>query len=86
MTTYEVKPIGSIQNNEEGSFIRLHQKYIPALKALDGFRHIQVLWWFSECADEKYRMILETEQPYKMHQKRWGYSPLAHQYDQIQSH
>lgn len=65
MTIYEVKPIGIIQNNVEGSFIRLNEEFIPALKELDGFSHIQALWWFSDYDDAKYRMILEAEQPYK---------------------
>lgn len=65
MTTYEVKPIGIIQNDENGIFIRIQPEYILALKELDGFSHIQALWWFSDYTDEKYRMILETEQPYQ---------------------
>lgn len=42
MVAYEVKTIGTISSNEQGALIRLDPEYIPALKALDGFSHINV--------------------------------------------
>lgn len=65
MTNFEVFPIGKIQNNEEGTFIEIESKYIPALTALDGFSHINVIWWFSDFDNEDARNILDTPQPYK---------------------
>lgn len=65
MTNYSIHPVGVIQNNEEGSFVKIHSEFIPALKALDGFSHINVFWWFSDSDNEQTRQILEAEQPYK---------------------
>lgn len=65
MTTYNVNSIGTICNNESGVFIKLAPEFIPAIKALEGFSHINVLWWFSDFDDNRYRNVLETEQPYK---------------------
>lgn len=65
MTNFKVYPIGKVQNNDGGTFIEIEEKYIPALKALAGFSHINVIWWFSEFDDEQSRSILQTEQPYK---------------------
>lgn len=65
MATYQVNPIGTIINNDSGTFIKLEAKFIPALEALDGFSHINVLWWFSDLDDQQYRSILNTPQPYK---------------------
>ena len=65
MTNFEVFPIGKIQNNEDGTFIEIEPKYITALKALDGFSHINVIWWFSDFDNEDARNILDTPQPYK---------------------
>lgn len=65
MTTYKVNSIGIISNNETGTFIKLNTEFIPALKAMDGFSHINVLWWFTDFDKEEFRMILEAEQPYK---------------------
>lgn len=65
MTTYEVNPIGTISNSEKGTFIKLDSKFIQALQALDGFSHINVLWWFSKFDSQQFRSVLNTPQPYK---------------------
>lgn len=65
MATYEIRSIGTICNEESGTFINIDKEYIPALKALEGFRHISVLWWFSEFDDDQFRSILQTPQPYR---------------------
>ena len=65
MQNFNVQPIGKISVNEDGMFIELEQKYIPALQALDGFSHLNIVWWFSDCDHEETRAILEAPQPYK---------------------
>jgi tRNA-Thr(GGU) m(6)t(6)A37 methyltransferase TsaA len=65
MQNFQVNPIGNINVNKDGMFIRLKQKYIPALQALDGFSHLSVIWWFSDFDNEETRNVLETPQPYK---------------------
>lgn len=72
MTTYEVNAIGTICNNENGTFIKLDAQFIPALKSLDGFSHLNVLWWFSDFDNEQCRSILDVEQPYKNAPERMG--------------
>lgn len=65
MQNFRVNPIGKININEGGMFIELEPKYIPALQALDGFSHINIIWWFSDFDNEEARNTLETPQPYK---------------------
>jgi Uncharacterized conserved protein len=65
MKNFYVNPIGKIKANNDGMFIELEPEYIPALQALDGFSHINVIWWFSDFDNEEMRNILETPQPYK---------------------
>ncbi|MDH6366410.1 MULTISPECIES: SAM-dependent methyltransferase [unclassified Breznakia] len=65
MTTFNVKSIGKICNSNEGVYIALDKAYIPALQALEGFSHINVLWWASDFDEPTYREALETKQPYK---------------------
>ena len=65
MTSFEVFPIGKIKNNENGTFIEIEPKYIPAMAALEGFSHINVIWWFSDFDTEEARNTLQTPQPYK---------------------
>lgn len=65
MQKFMVHPIGKISANENGMFIELESGYIPALQALDGFSHINVLWWFSDFDRDETRGILEVPKPYK---------------------
>ncbi len=65
MQRYQVSPIGKIRVNETGMFIELESKYVPALQALDGFSHLNVIWWFSNTDREEMREVLEAPQPYK---------------------
>ena len=65
MNNYQVHPIGKIQNNEEGCLLIINPEYIPALQALDGCSHLNVIWWFSDFDSEEARSVLQTPQPYK---------------------
>jgi tRNA-Thr(GGU) m(6)t(6)A37 methyltransferase TsaA len=65
MQNYHVNPIGKININADGMFIELERKYISALQGLDGFSHLNVLWWFSSFDHEEMRNTLEMPQPYK---------------------
>nr|WP_330398877.1 SAM-dependent methyltransferase [Lacrimispora celerecrescens] len=65
MQNFHVNPIGKVIVNEDGMFIELEPKYIPALQALDGFSHLSVIWWFSGFDNEQMRNTIETPQPYK---------------------
>ncbi|MDR2043281.1 MAG: SAM-dependent methyltransferase [Clostridium sp.] len=65
MSDYQFKPIGKVRNDDSGAFIELEPEYIPGLQALEGFSHINVMWWFSDCDNQADRNILQTEQPYK---------------------
>ena len=64
MQAYQVTPIGHIQSNPDGMCIAIDPAYLPALQGLDGFSHLQVIWWFSECDDAKSRETLTCEKPY----------------------
>lgn len=65
MSNLNVIPIGTVCSDNEGSYIQLEEKFVPALAALEGFSHINVLWWFSDFDKEECREIMQTKQPYK---------------------
>lgn len=65
MSNFQVSPIGKINVDDKGMYIELAQEYIPALQALDGFSHLNIIWWFSEFDSKEARNVLETPQPYK---------------------
>lgn len=72
MTSYEVHPIGNILNTENGTFVQLEPHYIPALQALEGFSHINLLWWCSGFDDAQSRSILDVDRPYKKSPEKMG--------------
>lgn len=65
MSHLTLTPIGTIKIEEEGMFIQLEPQYSPALEALDGFSHINTLWWFHEFDHSASRAVLTTPKPYK---------------------
>ena len=72
MQNYNVNSIGKIIVDENGMCIKLEPKFIPALKSLDGFSHLNIIWWFSDFDNEDMRCTLETEQPYKNAPEKMG--------------
>jgi len=65
MEQFSVKPIGKIIINDKGMFVKVKKQYISALRELDGFSHLNILWWFDRCDNEDSRNILEVPSPYK---------------------
>ncbi|MBP1903775.1 tRNA-Thr(GGU) m(6)t(6)A37 methyltransferase TsaA [Paenibacillus turicensis] len=65
MSEFVVRPIGTVGSDGKGTWLEVKKEYIPALQALEGFSHIQVLWWFSDLDGEQYRSTLQMDQPYK---------------------
>ena len=63
-TAYEVRPIGTVRSAEEGSYLEIFEPFRPALKQLDQFSHVIVLWWADQLDDEESRRILECIPPY----------------------
>jgi len=65
MQTFQVKPIGKIRVKDDEMFIEVDKQYRPALKALNGFSHLNIIWWFSDFDTDTMREILEVPKPYK---------------------
>ena len=50
---------------ENGEFkVVLDEKFRTGVKGLEGFSHLQIIWWFNGCDNEEDRNILTVEQPY----------------------
>ena len=65
MAELKLNTIGRIVSKEDDIRLVLDKTYAPALTGLDGFSHIQILWWFSECDNTKDRSTLTEAKPYK---------------------
>lgn len=72
MTTYKVHPIGKFVHDQGETMILIEPEYREALRALEGFSHIQVIWWFSGLDNAQARSILQAEQPYKKAPEKMG--------------
>ncbi|RDU24041.1 tRNA (N6-threonylcarbamoyladenosine(37)-N6)-methyltransferase TrmO [Anaerosacchariphilus polymeriproducens] len=72
MKEFKVRSIGTIRINKEGMFVELDENYLPALKELEGFSHLNVIWWFHEFDSPDARSILETDSPYCKGPKNMG--------------
>ena len=64
MNNMKVFPIGKIENNEKTVRIVLNKRYAEGLKGLDGFSHVQIIWWADGCDNEKDRGTLTEQKPY----------------------
>ena len=48
MTTFTLHPIGCIGRSGDAAWIDVFEAYADGLHGLDGFSHIEVLFWFHE--------------------------------------
>ena len=61
MGKMEVHPIGRVACEDGELRIALDPEYAPALRGLEGYSHVQVVWWF-DCTQG--RGALVEERPY----------------------
>lgn len=62
--TYRLNPIGSVRRTTNGVCLEISELFRPALKQLDYFSHVIVLWWAHKHDNEKSRSALQCEPPY----------------------
>jgi tRNA-Thr(GGU) m(6)t(6)A37 methyltransferase TsaA len=62
---YKITPIGQVETSPDGLVLKIEPEYRAALNGLDGFGHINVLWWSHYLDTPERRSVLEAEQPYK---------------------
>ena len=46
--SFQIFPVGAVAKKEEATWIEIFEPYCDALLGLQGFSHIQVLFWFHE--------------------------------------
>jgi len=57
---YQVKPIGFVQIQQESVSIHLEEEYFLGLTGLEGFSHLQIVWWahLMDAPENRERMVL----------------------------
>jgi len=69
---FSVFAIGKVEVNASGFVLKIDEKYKAALRELDGFTHINVLWWCHLLDSEEYRKVTVTAKPYKNAPEKMG--------------
>ncbi len=57
---FTVYPIGHVQKTSGRTLIVLDRKYQPGLVGLEGFSHVQVIWWLDKNDTPQKRSILQV--------------------------
>jgi len=63
--TIQIKPIGRVSSANNQFAIQIEKEFLPALISLEGFTHIQVVWWghLYDKTEERNRLVISK--PYK---------------------
>jgi tRNA-Thr(GGU) m(6)t(6)A37 methyltransferase TsaA len=64
-TTYAVNPVGRVVVGDAGFSIVIDEPYREALTGLDGFSHLNVLFWCHYLDSPEYRELVIADKPYK---------------------
>lgn len=64
MSDINVFTIGKIENVEENVKVVVDPKYAEGLKGLEGYSHVQILWWMDGCDNLTDRGTLVENKPY----------------------
>jgi tRNA-Thr(GGU) m(6)t(6)A37 methyltransferase TsaA len=62
---FRIVPIGFVRREYNKVFLDIIDNYIPGLKELNNFSHLQVFWWFDKFDSARYRNILVCNPPYE---------------------
>ena len=65
MEQFKVNSIGRVCVEDGQFFIEIDKAYRKGLIGLDGFSHLNILFWFDKNDNEVARSFLEGPQPYK---------------------
>jgi tRNA-Thr(GGU) m(6)t(6)A37 methyltransferase TsaA len=58
--TYRIHPVGLIRKTDDTACIEIFEAYRDAMSGLEGFSHIQVLFWFHENDTPEHRCTLKV--------------------------
>jgi tRNA (adenine37-N6)-methyltransferase len=69
---YKLLTIGQVQAGPDGFVLKIGAKYRAALLGLDGFSHINVIWWSHYLDTPDHRKVMQAERPYANGPSRLG--------------
>lgn len=63
--SYTVTAVGTVRSRPSDWALLIDEPYRDALRELDGFSHINVLYWCHLLDEPRYRELVVAEKPYK---------------------
>ena len=60
----QVVPVGQVTSSDGHTRLKLETNYAPALQGLEGFSHLNVLFWCHRTATDAHRSELVQRKPY----------------------
>jgi tRNA-Thr(GGU) m(6)t(6)A37 methyltransferase TsaA len=63
-SSFAVHPVGFVNRKNNHVELKVLKPYVPALKQLDKFSHVIVLWWADKHDNDKARNTMQCELPY----------------------
>ncbi|NLF51998.1 MAG: SAM-dependent methyltransferase [Leptolinea sp.] len=67
-----LSPLGYVRSSEQGFVLEIKPEYREAMLGLQGFSHINVLWWSHLLDGPEYRKIKTVDKPYAKGPDRLG--------------
>jgi tRNA-Thr(GGU) m(6)t(6)A37 methyltransferase TsaA len=64
-TSYEIYPVGCVRRKDDKVYLEIKEKFRPALRELQYFSHIQVLWWCHSFDEKKFREMTQFDPPFE---------------------
>ncbi len=65
MSNFTLNPVGHVDVGQSGFTIKVDKPYRDALRGLEGFSHLNILFWCHLLDEPLYREMVTTEKPYK---------------------
>lgn len=72
MDTKTIVPIGRLEATGEGYFVQVDPAYRQALQGMEGYTHLQILWWFSRLDTPACRRTTTCGRPYRTGPEKMG--------------
>ena len=60
LKVYKLFPVGKINKKGDSTFVEIFAKYSEALRGLDGFSHVIIIYWFDKNDVPEKRSILQV--------------------------
>jgi tRNA-Thr(GGU) m(6)t(6)A37 methyltransferase TsaA len=64
--------VGFVRHGQDGFVLEIDSAFRPALVGLEGFSHLNVIWWSHHLDNKESRGILQCDQPYQNAPARLG--------------